>query len=641
MACDLIAGLKVIEVFLCVVCLIYKLWTIWETLRVFYELEKQSREWPLSRRLAVDRTGSIFSDIVLGSYVIITIGLLLGHLRGELVRAKTTEGFFLVLGTILFLIVGGLSITSVDELPHKLVDNGIILGILTIATAIVFLIDIGLSRKQPGNTEISNSKTKTTPIKLQKQPSKLTEVKPSTQIEKVDEEDKNKKKSMFQELKSSLKRRSTSDEINRPNTTVIDKTVEFQEQREFHDNERQTRTTVTPQVGRRNMENRGFNTKYKQEEREDDDDIESRRRTFNPEEFERSFTKVKSVPNGFIKNEDRQTAFSTRDDERYYLRNGNVNYGRRENEGNISPFTRTKEYQSDRYNDNYRQKSNGYIKTEERSLTKEEFHRPNGYVRHGDDSDITNKQRRHSIDYIERDDRISMKSDDHFRRQDERILPNRTDDHFRRSEDYQRGKSNRSEESPRSYRRDPREDYKRTQEKYEFEELRKPEYTDDMRNYKGYADTVKYLEQTSSEKHKEVTDDNDSAMPPKHVIEVELDDHFYRPIETQMNRSEPKNDDRSTLQVAKVTSSQKIGNNNGSSDDSELIPQIPSVSFLLSERGRKIMPSLSTSPVERVTTPPQYYFSDPSSPGYVKQTASNWPTASPVRSPDLKNRPSQ
>lgn len=62
---------------------------------MFYELEKQSREWPLSRRIAVDRTGSIFSDIVLGSYVIITIGLLIGHAKGELARARTTVSIHL------------------------------------------------------------------------------------------------------------------------------------------------------------------------------------------------------------------------------------------------------------------------------------------------------------------------------------------------------------------------------------------------------------------------------------------------------------------------------------------------------------------------------------------------------------------
>lgn len=551
------------------------------------------------------------------------------------------EGFFLVLGTILFLIVGGVSITSVDDMPPKLVDNGIILGILTIVTAILFLLDIGFLKKQPGQTD---SKT-TKPLKIQQQKElpKLPEAKP-TQVEKVEEGDK-KKRNVFQELKSSLKRRSHDGEANHRNSTNDVRTVEFQE-REIQDGQRQKRSndTTSPQVGRRNMENRGFTRGYHR-----DVDGQSPRTEIDPDEFRKSFSKVEKVPNGYINNEDRQTAFSLKDDERYYSKDGG---DFRRHEDRFDSSRKSGEYYSERRPENHNRQPNGYIRKDGIVSEREDFYRPNGHARHIDEVDSRTRserddpyrssgfvkrdeepesermQRRHSIDYVDKDERNKYAI--------------RSDDYLRRSKEYEKRRTMSVEGSPRYYRKSPEDVYRKSEERTQFDELRKPEYVEDRRSYKGYTDTVKYLEQTSSERQR-MHDDDDSAMPPKHVIEVELDDHFYRPVEPKSKRNDRKLEERDTLQVAKVTSSQRSENNN-SSDDSELTPQIPSVSFLLSERGRKMMPSLTASPIERLervsSSTPKYYFADPSSPGYVKQTASHWPSPSPVPPKEQSSRSS-
>lgn len=73
---------------LCVVCLVYKRYTDNEAIRVFYHLEKLSREWPLLNNITWDENGALLADITFGAFAIITLGLLIAQLTGELRRVR-------------------------------------------------------------------------------------------------------------------------------------------------------------------------------------------------------------------------------------------------------------------------------------------------------------------------------------------------------------------------------------------------------------------------------------------------------------------------------------------------------------------------------------------------------------------------
>jgi hypothetical protein len=69
---------------LCCVCIIYKRVTDEEAFHTFYLLKKLSQEWPLLNSVTWEQNGDFFTDVVFGSYIIITLGLLIGYLCGEL-----------------------------------------------------------------------------------------------------------------------------------------------------------------------------------------------------------------------------------------------------------------------------------------------------------------------------------------------------------------------------------------------------------------------------------------------------------------------------------------------------------------------------------------------------------------------------
>ncbi|XP_022192496.2 uncharacterized protein LOC111050469 [Nilaparvata lugens] len=647
MACDLVALLKSCELLLCLVLFAYRVWTEWETLQVFYALEKQSREWPLANNFVRDRRNAIFTETTLGAYTLVCAGLLIGHVTGELNNARITESFLLVLGTLLFLLMGGIFLTNVDDVPYQLVSNNIILGVLAILTAILFLLDIGLHRKQAGDQEQKNFKKP--PAKLQKSvvsaPKAPPEKSSAPTAEKIDEVDNKskQKKSVMGELRSSLKKRS---ERSANTNAATEQAAEFHE-RERQQNEMQmsSRDDTLPQVGRRNMENRGFSPTPERHPIKD-----NHRRELDPDEFEKSFPKVERHSNGHLKNSEHHTR-----DERYY---SDDDERHRRSTMVLEPHDDNR-YNRYEYERKDLPRGNGYLKQYDASRHNEDQPRANGYLKQHDsprnddqrfiehyrEHDLSKeyarpfaKERRHSIDYVQKDEeahREIMRRADRMRRDD---------DYFRRSEKARRSHIERmpyDEESPRFQRR--REEYSSYRDRpYRFdgEDLSKPLYHEGDRweGYRGYPanDTPKErLPEKQMTRKSQVNDENDSAMPPKHTVEVEMDDHFYKPKELhppvegrRSNEGDKRFEGDPNLQVSKVTST-KNGNHTGSSDDGDLIPQIPSVSFLLSERGRKVMPSLSTSPIERASTP-KYYFADPSSPGYVKQQASNWPSPSPI-----------
>ncbi|KAG8264194.1 hypothetical protein J6590_017212 [Homalodisca vitripennis] len=75
---------------LCVVCLVYKRYTDNEAIKVFYHLEKLSREWPLLNNVTWDENGALLADVTFGGFAIVVLGLLIGQLTGELKRARRT-----------------------------------------------------------------------------------------------------------------------------------------------------------------------------------------------------------------------------------------------------------------------------------------------------------------------------------------------------------------------------------------------------------------------------------------------------------------------------------------------------------------------------------------------------------------------
>ncbi|KAI5724028.1 hypothetical protein M8J76_014370 [Diaphorina citri] len=145
MACNKWAAFKLTELIMCLVCLIYKWITDEEASRLFYLLEKISREWPLLNNITWNRTGDMFADVTFGSYAIICLGLLISSCSGELGYMRKTETVLLGIGVLMFFGVGCMVLASIDSIPHNLVDNAVILGTLTLLTGLLFLLDMGVT----------------------------------------------------------------------------------------------------------------------------------------------------------------------------------------------------------------------------------------------------------------------------------------------------------------------------------------------------------------------------------------------------------------------------------------------------------------------------------------------------------------
>ncbi|XP_046605698.1 uncharacterized protein LOC124298116 isoform X1 [Neodiprion virginianus] len=133
--------IRIIELLLCISCVVALRVTDDESRRVFHYLRNRSREWSLLNNVTWGTIGAALATATCGGYVIVTTGLLVAAATGEL-RGRKTELFFLGLGVILFGIVGALSLASIDSVPEDLVDNAAVLGALCLLTALVFVIDI-------------------------------------------------------------------------------------------------------------------------------------------------------------------------------------------------------------------------------------------------------------------------------------------------------------------------------------------------------------------------------------------------------------------------------------------------------------------------------------------------------------------
>lgn len=141
--CDKWVALKIVEFIFCVACLVYKRVSQDDEVRLSLLLQKYSREWSLLTSVTWDSVGGAFADAVYGGYVIITFGLLIARIFQEIPRGRRIlEGFFLGFGMLFFLVLGGLELASLDEVPHKLYVNGAVLGSLSLIVAALFLIDL-------------------------------------------------------------------------------------------------------------------------------------------------------------------------------------------------------------------------------------------------------------------------------------------------------------------------------------------------------------------------------------------------------------------------------------------------------------------------------------------------------------------
>ncbi|XP_058797843.1 DDB1- and CUL4-associated factor 5 isoform X2 [Phymastichus coffea] len=155
--------IRIIEVLLCIACVIALRVTDDESRRVFHYLRNRSREWSLLNNVTWGAVGSAFSSATCAGYLIVTIGLLIAAASGEL-RGRKTEVFFLGLGVILFGIVGGLALSSIDSVPIDLIDNAVILGVLCLVTALVFIADMLM---KPRYKKKKHDATQTTSAKEQ------------------------------------------------------------------------------------------------------------------------------------------------------------------------------------------------------------------------------------------------------------------------------------------------------------------------------------------------------------------------------------------------------------------------------------------------------------------------------------------
>ncbi|XP_044008903.1 uncharacterized protein LOC122852874 isoform X2 [Aphidius gifuensis] len=133
--------IRIIEVILCFACLTTLRITDDESSRVYHYLRNRSREWSLLNNVTWGRIGAAFATATCGGYVIITVGLLIATMTGEL-SGRWTESFLLGVGVILFAVIGGLALTSIDGVPDQLVDNATIFGSLCLITAFIFIIDL-------------------------------------------------------------------------------------------------------------------------------------------------------------------------------------------------------------------------------------------------------------------------------------------------------------------------------------------------------------------------------------------------------------------------------------------------------------------------------------------------------------------
>ncbi|XP_043281940.1 uncharacterized protein [Venturia canescens] len=129
---------------LCIACVVALRVTDDESRRVFHYLRNRSRDWSILNNVTWGSIGAALATATCGGYIIITTGLLIAAVTGEL-SGRITELFLLGLGIILFGIVGSLSLASIESVPNDLIDNAAVLGALCLLTCFAFIADLLMS----------------------------------------------------------------------------------------------------------------------------------------------------------------------------------------------------------------------------------------------------------------------------------------------------------------------------------------------------------------------------------------------------------------------------------------------------------------------------------------------------------------
>ncbi|XP_017794691.1 PREDICTED: uncharacterized protein LOC108576243 [Habropoda laboriosa] len=185
--------IRIVEVILCIACVVALRVTDDESRRVFHYLRSRSREWSLLTNVTWGAIGAALATATCGGYIIITTGLLIAAATGELTGRKT-ELFFLGLGVILFGIVGALSMASIENVPQDLIDNAAVFGALCLVTALVFIADLLMSTPKKKHKQGITERLTDKRAKRQVAPTIITEKEsksPKTSSPKLSKKDKN------------------------------------------------------------------------------------------------------------------------------------------------------------------------------------------------------------------------------------------------------------------------------------------------------------------------------------------------------------------------------------------------------------------------------------------------------------------
>ncbi|XP_073988455.1 uncharacterized protein isoform X2 [Rhodnius prolixus] len=115
--------------------------TTWEAERVNRLLQKQSLEGSWASFTNPISLASLFINLAFGTLFIVTLCLFIGHLYGD---SKTVgETLMLVIGCLMMIVVGGILVVSIDDVPDKIFDNTVVLGVLALVAAVLLLTDAG------------------------------------------------------------------------------------------------------------------------------------------------------------------------------------------------------------------------------------------------------------------------------------------------------------------------------------------------------------------------------------------------------------------------------------------------------------------------------------------------------------------
>lgn len=382
----------------------------------------------------------------------------------------------------MFLVVGGLCLAAIDSVPHHLVDNAIVLGVLSILTGLLFLADLAVT----GSRTLTAQDKK--PVLVVSPPRTVEVKKPQEKIVSTKEVDETKTKKtagngVLKELRSSLKRKKTVEDLDGRGVVVEkERNVEFEK---VKDTKTESETADRSTLERSAVEHEDF-------ERSGVEIIGRERSGVQGTGFERSGVERTGLErNGFERSEIERSGF------------------------------------------------------ERPAVEKSEFERLGV-----DRSRIA----RDEVDNPKFDERFTYeRSGDEYRQHGRRRLDNRG---FPRSASVDSGR-------------------------FSSEQRFRSEFLD--------AEKDRWLER-ESERHVSVVEGtyDPRRSRPTSMMEVELDEHYLQPRDYYMEKRVSREERLQRLQDQRVSSSSTRQHDPHFSDDEHHQAQLPSVSFLLAERGRKV-----------------------------------------------------